>query len=141
MVKSLRIPPRPAALACGMLEDGGRVLFLIRKNERGDELLELPCVFVAHGENPVAALAAEYLGQTGIDGEVGTVIAEYRHNAGSRKRKKWVPVLVFRISAKRRDAKPAPGFTGFRWLSLKEAAERKLSRRLEWLAAGRGPGK
>jgi len=40
--------PEHAALACAIIEDGGRVLFL-KRMEGERELLELPCVLVEEG--------------------------------------------------------------------------------------------
>ncbi len=55
------------------------------------------------------------------------------HNVGSRKRKRWIPVLGFKVSAKNAQAKPSAAFTGFCWLSLDEAKKKKLLRTSEWL--------
>jgi len=126
--------PLPKALACGMLEDEGRVLFLLRTDEHGLERLEMPCVLVPSGRSPVAEIRTEFARQTGIDGEVHEIALEGRHNAGTRKRKIWVPALAFRITAKNRNAKPAAGFSGFRWLSLDDVKKQKLGRNAEWLA-------
>jgi hypothetical protein len=105
----------------------------VRKNGRGDELIEIPCAEVAKGENPVAALAAAFRQQAGIDAQVHEVLFQRRHNAGSRKRKAWVPVLVFRLTAKSSAVRPSQEFCGCRWLSPRERAGRKLSRKSEWL--------
>lgn len=129
--------PLPKALACGMLEDNGRVLFLVRADERGVERIELPSVVVPSGRSPVAEIRSEFLRQTGIDGEVHEAVLEGRHNAGSRKRRAWVPALVFKITAKQRNARPSAEFSGFRWLSLDDAKKERLGRSLEWLRRGR----
>lgn len=126
--------PLPKALACGMLEDNGRVLFLLRKDEHGTERVEMPCVLVPSGRSPVAEIRMEFARQTGIDGEVHEITIEGRHNAGTRRRKAFAPALVFKITAKQRNAKPSPEFSGFRWLSLDDAKKQKLSRNTEWLA-------
>lgn len=131
-----RIPtgtPMLKALACGMLEDGGRVLFLIRKDERGLERIELPCVLVHSGRSPFAEIKAEFHKMTGIDGEIHEIALEGRHNAGTRKRKVWVPCLVFKVTAKNMRANPSPEFSGFRWLRLEDAKKMRLSRGSEWL--------
>jgi hypothetical protein len=125
--------PLPKALACGMLEDEGRVLFLVRTDERGVERLELPCVMVPSGRSPFAEIKTEFARQTGIDGQVHEIVLEGRHNAGTRKRKIWVPCLVFLVMARERRAKPANEFSGFKWLSLDEAKKQKLGRNAEWL--------
>lgn len=125
--------PIPKALACGMLEDGGRVFFLIQKDAQGRERLELPCVLVPSGRSPFAEIKAAFYAMSGIDGQVHEIILEGRHNAGSRKRKSWVPALAFRITARIRTAKPSGGFCGFRWLALEEAKRQALSRESEWL--------
>lgn len=125
--------PLPKALACGMLEDAGRALFLLRVDEHGTERVEMPCVLVPSGRSPVAEIRAEFARQTGIDGEVHEIAIEARHNAGTRRRRAWVPCLVFRITAKQRNARPSQEFSGFRWLSLDGAKKQKLSRNSEWL--------
>lgn len=129
--------PLPKALACGMLEDGGRVLFLVRSERSGGghviQRLEMPCVLVPSGRSPYAEIKEAFPRMTGIDAEIGDIVIEGRHNAGSRKRRNWVPVLVFRVSAKNRFAKPSPEFSGFKWLSLEDAKGQKLGRNAEWL--------
>jgi len=127
-------PQMPKALACGMLEDSGRVLFLERGDAHGVERLEMPCIEVFPGEDPVQRLAVEFRRQTGIDAQVHEIAYEGKHNAGSRKRKSWVPCLVFRVTAKSMRASPPPEFSGFRWLKPDEAKGMRLSRRSEWLA-------
>lgn len=124
--------PMPKALACGMLEDEGRVLFL-KKTEYGTERLEMPCVVVPSGRSPVAEIKEKFLQYTGIDGEVHEIIYEGRYNAGSKRRKSWIPCLVFRITARERRAAPGKEFSGFRWLGIEAAAREKLTRKCEWI--------
>ncbi|HSB46821.1 MAG TPA: NUDIX hydrolase [Candidatus Bilamarchaeum sp.] len=131
-----RIPtgtPVPKALACGMLEDEGRVLFLIRKDEHGTEKYELPCTLVPSGRSPFADIKGEFERQTGIECQVHEIVREGRHNAGSRKRRSFVPVLVFKISARTMRARPSPEFSGFKWLRLEDAVRMRLARSAEWL--------
>lgn len=127
------LPPVPTALAVGLLEDGDRALFLVRVDDKGQERLEMPCVEVMAGENPVSALAAAFRQQTGIDAQVHGIKFERRHNAGSRKRRRLVPALVFELSAKSHAVKVAPEFSGYRWLEEKGLAGKMLSRKAEWL--------
>ncbi|MFH0884638.1 MAG: hypothetical protein V1861_02930 [Candidatus Micrarchaeota archaeon] len=138
-----RIPtgtPIPKALACGMLEDGGRILFLVRKDASGAERLEMPCVLVPSGRSPFAEIKEVFGKLTGIaDCQVHEVELEGRFNSGSRRRRFLVPCLVFRISARNRTARPSGEFTGFRWLSIEEALKQRLSRNLEWLRTARKP--
>ncbi len=131
--KIATMAPLPKCLACGMLEDGGRILFLSRKDERGIERIEMPCVLVFSGRDPVAELASEFRRQTGIDAQIHEIAMQLEHNAESRKRKKWIPVLVFTISAKNRTTKPSPEFSGFRWLTLNDVKMQKLTRNAEWI--------
>ncbi len=127
----------PKALAAGMLEDGGRVLFLLRKDAAGIERAEMPCVLVLSGRSPFAEIGAEFRRQTGIDGQVHEVVLEGRHNAGSRKRRAFVPAMAFKVTARERFAKPSAEFSGFRWLRLEEALKQRLSRNSEWLRGAR----
>jgi len=121
------------ALACGMLEDRGRMLFLLQKDAQGIERIGLPCTDVYSGESPVHKLAAEFKRQTGIDAEICEIRMESKHNSGSRKRKNWVPCLVFSVKAKVAKAVPSGEFSGFKWLSLDDAKKMKLGRKAEWI--------
>jgi hypothetical protein len=135
-VKKLRERPDvPKALACGMLEDEGRILFLKYKDRHGIERLELPSV-VSYSGDVISQLAEAFREQTGIDGEVGEAITETRHNAGSRRRRRWIPCLAFRITAKSMRARPSAKFSGFRWLSIEDAKREKLGRNTEWIRKG-----
>ncbi len=129
----------PKALAAGLLEDGGRVLFLLRKDANGAERIELPCVLVLSGRSPHAEAGMEFRRQTGIDGEVHEVVLEGRYNAGSRKRRSFVPALAFKVTARERFAKPSTEFSGFKWLRIEEALRMRLSRNSEWLRNARKP--
>ncbi len=126
-------PPAPAALACGLMEDGERALFLCRKNKEGIETVELPCVLLYRGENQVARLAEEFRRQTGIDAQAHEVLFERRFNAGTRKRKVYIPVLVFKLTAKSRAAAPSSEFTGYKWLTSAGLAGQRRARNLLWL--------
>ncbi len=126
-------PAAPAALAAGLLEDGERALFLVRKNERGEETFEIPCVELMAGENPVATLCAAFRAQTGIDAEVHDILFQRRHNAGTRKRRALVPALVFKLTAKSHAVRIAPEFCGYKWLAPGDMGGKKLSRKSEWL--------
>lgn len=128
-------PELPSCLAAGLLVDGNRALFLVRVNEKGEELLEIPCALLMKGENPVAALASAFRAQTGIDAQVHEVLFEKRHNVGSRKRRALVPALVFKITAKSHAVKCAPEFSGYKWLEQKELLGKKLSRKTEWMGS------
>ncbi len=136
-----RVPtgsPIPKALACGMLEDGGRVLFLVRRDANGIERIEMPCVLVPSGRSPFADIREAFGRLTGIaDCQVHGVALEGRFNTGSRRRRHLVPCLAFRVSARNRAARPSPEFSGFRWLSLDDALESRLGRNLEWLRTAR----
>ena len=123
----------PSALAAGLLEDGERALFLVRKNLLGEELLEIPCAEVMPGENPVAALVAAFRAQAGIDAEVHEILFQRRHNAGTRKRRAIIPALAFKVTAKSHAVRVAPEFSGYKWLAPKDMAGKKLSRKSEWL--------
>jgi hypothetical protein len=123
----------PKALICGMLKDEGRILFLTKKDRHGIVRLELPWIYGHTNVNPVGELAEAFLKYTGIEGQVGEIIYETRHNAGSRRRKRWIPCFVFQVTARNRRAEPGGGYTSFRWLSIDGAKKEKLGRQLEWL--------
>jgi hypothetical protein len=132
MRKTIAVP-QPVALAAGLLEDGGRALFLVRRNLRGYETVELPCVLLLKGENSVARLSEAFRRQTGIDPQVHEILFERRHNAGSRKRRNWVPALVFRITAKRASVRPGGEFSGYKWIASGDLGKFRPSRNCEWL--------
>ena len=123
----------PSALACGLLEDNGRALFLARKNLLGLETVELPCVLIYPGEDPVARLASAFTQMTGIDAQVHEIAFQRRHNVGSKKRRQTVPALVFKVTAKNASAKPGPGFSGSRWISSADIGKHRLARICGWL--------
>ncbi|MFP3950219.1 MAG: NUDIX domain-containing protein [Candidatus Micrarchaeia archaeon] len=127
----------PKAVACGMLEDGGRVLFL-EKERHGKKRLVLPFVKIRGGADPVSEIDRVFEEETGIDGEIHEVIFEGKYNAGSRKYKKWVPLLVFRVTAKKMKCSPAEKFSGFRWINLKDAKRQEKKKELffeKWVSA------
>ena len=121
------------ALACGMLEDNGRLLFLKRIDAHNTERIELPCILVYSGSDPLSQLKGEFARQTGIDAEICEIAFETRHNIGSRRKKLWVPCLVFRAKTKNAKTKPSQEFSGFKWLSFREAKKWKLGRNAEWI--------
>ena len=133
-VRKVVVAPEYSALACAVIEDGGRVLFL-KRLEKEREVLELPCVLVEKGMNPVSELKGAVLAQAGIDAQVHEPIMEGRHNVGSRKRRKWIPALGFGISAKNMGARVGAGFSGVKWISIEDAKKWKLGRKSEWLRA------
>ena len=127
----IRKVPGPQVLVAGVLEDRGRFLFITRKTGEA-ETLELPHAIIPQGADPVSALAEVFRSQFGIDAQVHGVINERTHNAGSRKRKRWIPVLAFRITTKNARARTGPE-QGYVWLSMDEARTRKLARNAEWI--------
>lgn len=131
--RALTGTPMVKALACGILEDGGRVLFLLKADAQGAERACLPCVLVPSGRSPFAEIRAEFARQTGIDCQVHEIILEGRHNAGSRKRRNFVPALGFRITARNMRAMPSSEFSGFKWLRMEDAKKLRLARESEWL--------
>ncbi|VVB52551.1 Uncharacterised protein [uncultured archaeon] len=123
----------PIALACGFLEDGGRILTLTRRSASGGEYFEVPCALLYSGDDPVAALVDVFRKSACIDAEVHEVLFQRQHNCGSRKRKKWISALVFKVTAKERVAKPAVPYVGFKWIPLKDVGKYRFSRDSEWM--------
>lgn len=123
----------PIALAYALLSDGGRILFLKQKDRFGVERIGLPSVWIEKDQDPVKRLTEAFLKQTGIDGQVHEAKSQSTHNIGSRKKKKFIPVLCFTVTAKSAQAKPSPEFSGYAWLSIDDAKKRKVSRTCEWL--------
>ena len=133
LMKQKIAAPLPAALACGMLLDGNRALFLVKKDEKGNETLSLPCTLIYAGENPAGAAVGALGAQAGIDAQEQGVMMQARHNVGSRKRKTFVPVLVFKMGAKNTCIRLSGDFSGYKWLEEKEAARCKFSKECGWL--------
>ncbi len=123
----------PTALACGILQDGERILFLKQKDRQGVERIGLPFVMLFSGPAPVKKMTEFFLQQTGIDGHVQDVRFQAKHNIASRKNKRFIPVLGFRVDAKDRRARPAAEYSGYVWLTLEDARRQKLDRTSEWL--------
>ncbi len=124
---------RVKALACALLEDNSRALFLVVKDSQGAERLILPCVLVEEGKDPISLLVEAFKKQTGIDGEIGKTVFEEKWNAGSRKKRNTVPCLCYAFKAKNARCVPSREFSGFKWLSLTDAKKARLDRKLEWL--------
>ncbi len=131
--RTLKQKSFPKALACGMLRDNERILFLVRKDRHGIERIELPSVEIFGEEDPVKNLTAEFKRQTGIDAEIREIKMEKRYNAGSRKRKRWIPCIIFSMRAKDMKANVSSEFSGFRWLTMEKAKTMKLGRKAEWI--------
>ena len=125
--------PEIVMLACGILEDNGRILMFTSKNNRGIELFELPYVLLVKGDNPVHSLAAMFMSSAGIDAQVHEIVLEAKHNIGSRKRKRFIPAVAFHITSKSNRVSLAPQFSGFKWVPRDEVAKLRLSRQAEWL--------
>jgi hypothetical protein len=125
--------PEHVMLACGILEDSNRILFLIRKNKLGVEYFELPYALLVRGDNPVTVLTKTFLLQTGIDAQVHEIILEAKHNVGSRKKKKFITATAFKITSKSNRVTLSKEFSGFRWIPRDEVGKLKFSRQAEWL--------
>jgi hypothetical protein len=125
--------PEFVMLACGMVEDGNRILFLTRKNRIGTEYFELPYALLVRGDNPVAVLTKAFLLQTGIDAQVHEIIYQAKHNIGSRKRKKFIPAVAFKVTSKSNRVSLSKEFSGFKWVPRDEVGKLKLARQAEWL--------
>lgn len=128
----------PKAFACGILEDRGRILFLVKKDEHGFERVLLPSVMVNSGRSPVAEIQGEFLRQAGIEARVEGVLFEGKYNYGTRRGKSFIPLLAFSMAARRMQAKPSSEFAAFRWISIKEALEqdrKKGIRMQKWASA------
>ena len=128
----------PKAFACAMLNDGGRILFLVQKERYGRKRLVLPWAKIEGRRDPVGEIGKAFLEQSGIDGQVHEPLFEGRYNAGSNKYKKWIPLLVFGVSAKKMQCVPSKEFEGFRWLSIKDALKKEKKKEIfleKWVSA------
>ena len=120
-------------LACGMVEDGNRILFLTRKNKLGVEYFELPYALLVRGDNPVTVLTKTFLLNTGIDAQVHEIIYEAKHNVGSRKRKRFIPAVAFKVTSKSNRVFLSKEFSGFKWVPRDDVGKLKLAMQAEWL--------
>jgi hypothetical protein len=122
----------PKALICGMLENGGRALFLRRKEPEG-EGIEMPCVFGSLGADPLSQLAEAFKKQTGIKAEPVQVVIEGRHeHEGTH-----IPCLVFSMRPLHGgppEPEPASAYCGFVWLSIEDAKLRRHAPKGRWLS-------
>jgi hypothetical protein len=123
---------RPKALICGMLEQGGKMLFLKRKEADG-EAIEMPSVFGVLSADPVSQLAEAFKKQTGINADVGQVILESRHEYEGA----HIPCLVFMMKPLHEgqiEPEPAGAYSGFEWLALEDARLRRHAPKGKWLS-------
>lgn len=126
-MRVLRGKNETATLACALLVDGKRVLFL-RFNRGKEEWFGVPFVLLKIGENPVEAIA-KVLHTAGIDAHVGGVVRQGMYNSGSRKNRRMVPALGFSAHAKR----VSPSVPN-KWMDWEEARRAKLTKESLWLA-------
>ncbi len=127
----------PRALICGLLENGGKALFLLRKDEDGKERIELPWIYGTIAADPVGAIGEAFRKQTSIKVHAGEIIYEGKEDIGEEGRPDIVPVLVFAMIADRKPMEepyPASGYSGFLWLSMEEAKNRPLGKHARWLS-------
>jgi hypothetical protein len=125
----------PKALICGMLERGDKMLFLVRKDGRGVERVEMPCVHGSTSTDPAGQLTEAFRKQTGIKAEMGNLRMEGRHNIGSKGKVVFVPVLVFEMSPDSPLVRPDPGkgIERCEWMTMMEAKGRQLTDNGMWL--------
>lgn len=133
MQKTGKAATAPELLACALIEDSGRFLFLESKPREGSETIGLPCALVKKGGDPVSALARAIIEQAGIDAHVKEPALRGRFNLGSRKRKVWIPALAFNVSSKSYSARSSRDFSKAVWLSAEDALKKRLSRTSDWL--------
>ncbi|MEW6034989.1 MAG: hypothetical protein AB1529_00110 [Candidatus Micrarchaeota archaeon] len=121
---------QPKALIVGMLERGGRALFLLRKEGHGTGI-EMPCVYGSLSADPVSQLSEAFRKQAGIKAEAGRIVLEgrYEHEGNH------IPCLVLEMRQLRKEEPdPASAYAGFEWLTLDEAKLRKHSKKGSWLS-------
>lgn len=139
--KKLKTSSLPLALVSGLLEDSGRYFFIIRKLQNGKEkteTLDLLSVKLEKGNEPTLFLKEEFRDLFNMEVSVDQIIYEAKTNAGSKKHKSFVPLLVFKVEARNRTARIsesaiAKGVVGYKWLSLLDAKKQKLSKNCTWI--------
>ncbi len=123
-------------VACAILQDGIRTLFLEKKppgTPNAPMELSLPSAFVKAGQDPVSALSIAVREQTGIDCQIGEISAQAKYNAGSKKHKRVIPLLIFSASAKNFKCTPSSEFLGCQWLPVALARKQPLAKNAHWL--------
>jgi ADP-ribose pyrophosphatase YjhB (NUDIX family) len=122
-----------ALLACALIQDGGRYLFIASPGRDGREELALPCALVEKGADPVAGLSAAVREQAGIDAHVEEPVLQGRFNAGSRKNRAMIPAIAFAVTSKSLRARTGDSAKRAEWLKAEDALKRRLARNSEWL--------
>ncbi len=132
-----RKPPRPtilpSALVCALFEDNGRYFFLEKTDLAGKIQIELPCVLVNEGEDPVSSLSNYLRSSLSLDAQIHLISLRGSFNAGTRKRRHMIPVLAFKCTVKRMSVKLPAAYSGSLWLSAEASFEQKMGRNTEWL--------
>lgn len=123
----------PAALVCAIFREGGRALFLIKKNSNGKEELELPCTTIGPRVDRAGAAKAEFYRATGIDGHMVGATFTGQYNCGSKNREVWIPAIAYRIEAKSTKTTVSPEYEGAKWLRPEEAEKVGVSKKCAWL--------
>ena len=131
--REFKTRPVYSGAAVALVKDGEKILFLERIKAAGQLELVLPGCELEPRADPVASLVGAVRQQTGIDGQVMGVAREERVNVGSRKNRKMVPLLVFKVVAKSNRVSLGSGFAGFKWLFPIEARKRKLAKNALWV--------
>lgn len=126
---------KPKALICGMLEIGGKVLFLVKKDRAGKEVIEMPFVLGSSSADPHSQLSEAFKKQTGIGAHPVHQVMEGKHNVGTAKKPEFIPVLVFEMMPDDPRVKPDPGtgYCGFLWVKMLDAEGKTLSENAGWL--------
>jgi hypothetical protein len=127
--------PGRKALICGMLERGDRMLFLIRKDAKGYERVEMPCVYGTTKADFVGQLAEAYKKQTNVKVVTGKLRIEGKHNVGTGAKPEYIPVLVFEMSPQDPLVRPdaGKGIERCEWMTVMEAKNRQLTDDGMWL--------
>ena len=131
--RELKQRPVFSCAAVALVKEGEKILFLERINAAKQLELVLPGCELEPGADPVGSLTAAVRMQTGIDGQVMGVARDERVNVGSRKNRKMVPLLVFKVVAKSNRVVLGAGFAGFKWLFPIEARKKKLAKNAAWV--------
>lgn len=121
----------PKALSCGLIEDTGRFLFRIFLDQHGITRVETPFVLIKSGESITAKLKDRLSEIIENNVEIGEPIFEFSYNTGNKRRKNFIPCIVFKI--KTFGVLEVKNKLEYKWLKLEEVKKMRKIKESEWL--------
>ncbi len=124
--------PLPKALALGAIEDNGRYLFHLVTDKYGVTRVDLPYVLVKSGES-IAAKIKEQIHQIIENNvEIGEPIFQVTYNAGTRRKRNFIPAIIFKVETFGRIQMKKEKMQEYKWLKLDETKTISKTKESEW---------